>query len=145
VSFYSHPNLFPSNFSHTRNTTIFPSQISQKFSQIKNPSLHNFHSPKLPLLPSLVHRRTPLPSEKSVRFFSFSQKSSYVLNYALVLNYGSIFSIFLCLFYVLLDKKAGSLATLLYLACWVGASFIAAELLYSLAWKIKCLEEKCEI
>ncbi|TYH55438.1 hypothetical protein ES332_D09G235100v1 [Gossypium tomentosum] len=57
-------------------------------------------------------------------------------NYALVLNYGSAFSIFLGLFYVVLDKKAGSLAALLCLACWVGASFIAAKLGYSLAWKV---------
>ncbi|TYH87791.1 hypothetical protein ES332_D01G143600v1 [Gossypium tomentosum] len=118
-----------------------------------NPSLHNFHSPKLPLLPLLVHCRTRRPSHSSTvgeigkkrRSNNLLLISSYVLNYALVLNYGSIFSVFLCLFYVLLDKKAGSLAALLYLACWVGASFIAAELLYSLAWKIKCLEEKCEI
>ncbi|MBA0768295.1 hypothetical protein Gotri_017105 [Gossypium trilobum] len=57
-------------------------------------------------------------------------------NHALVLNYGSAFSIFLGLFYVVLDKKAGSLAALLCLACWVGASFIAAKLGYSLAWKV---------
>ncbi|MFQ6669042.1 hypothetical protein Gotur_034450 [Gossypium turneri] len=57
-------------------------------------------------------------------------------NHALVLNYGSAFSIFLGLFYVVLDKKAGSLAALLCLACWVGASFIAAKLGYSLAWKL---------
>nr|KJB14627.1 hypothetical protein B456_002G134700 [Gossypium raimondii] len=145
MSFYSRPNLFPSNFSHTRNTSTFPSQISQKFSQIKNPSLHNFHDLKLPLLPSLVHRRTRRPSQASTVALLYRRRNRYILNYALVLNYGSAFSIFLCLFYVLLDKKAGSLATLLCLACWVGASFIAAELLYSLAWKIKCLEEKCEI
>ncbi|GMJ04946.1 hypothetical protein like AT1G18720 [Hibiscus trionum] len=57
-------------------------------------------------------------------------------NHTLVLNYGSAFSIFLALFYVVLDKKAGSLAALLCLACWVGASFIAAKLGYSLAWKV---------
>ncbi|XP_039005374.1 2-hydroxy-palmitic acid dioxygenase mpo1-like isoform X2 [Hibiscus syriacus] len=57
-------------------------------------------------------------------------------NHALVLNYGSAFSLFLGLFYVVLDKKAGSLAALLCLACWLGASFIAAKLGYSLAWKV---------
>ncbi|MBA0852838.1 hypothetical protein Goshw_010311 [Gossypium schwendimanii] len=36
----------------------------------------------------------------------------------------------------ILDKKAGSLAALLCLACWVGASFITAKLGYSLAWKV---------
>ncbi|TYI69774.1 hypothetical protein E1A91_D08G177500v1 [Gossypium mustelinum] len=59
-----------------------------------------------------------------------------IFNHALVLNYGYAFSIFLCLFYVVLDKKDGSLAALLCLACWVGASFIAAKLEYSLAWKV---------
>ncbi|KAB2022370.1 hypothetical protein ES319_D07G205400v1 [Gossypium barbadense] len=59
-----------------------------------------------------------------------------IFNHALVLNYGSAFSIFLCLFYVVLDKKAGSLAALLCLACWVGASSTAAKLGYSLAWKV---------
>ncbi|TYH76939.1 hypothetical protein ES332_D04G120300v1 [Gossypium tomentosum] len=97
---------------------------------LENPSLHNFHDPNLPLLPSLVHRRTRRPSQASTVALLYRWRNHYVLNYALVLNYGSAFSVFLCLF---------------YLACWVGASFIAVELLYSLAWKIKCLEEKCEI
>ncbi|KAE8693941.1 NAC100 protein [Hibiscus syriacus] len=57
-------------------------------------------------------------------------------NHALVLNYGSAFSFFLGLFYVVLDKKAGSLAAFLCLACWLGASSIAAKLGYSLAWKV---------
>ncbi|TYI11833.1 hypothetical protein ES332_A09G234300v1 [Gossypium tomentosum] len=71
-------------------------------------------------------------------FYDLSQSGIFPsgINHALVLNYGSAFSIFLGLFYVVLDKKAGSLAALLCLACWVGASFIAAKLGYSLAWKV---------
>ncbi|XWS60519.1 hypothetical protein CRYUN_Cryun07bG0042700 [Craigia yunnanensis] len=34
------------------------------------------------------------------------------------------------------SADAGSLAALLCLACWVGASFLAAKLGYSLAWKV---------
>ncbi|XP_039011522.1 2-hydroxy-palmitic acid dioxygenase mpo1-like isoform X2 [Hibiscus syriacus] len=60
-------------------------------------------------------------------------------NHALVLNYGSAFSFFLGLFYVVLDKKAGSLAAFLCLACWLGASSIAAKLGYSLAWKFNSI------
>ncbi|KAK8618147.1 hypothetical protein V6N13_116017 [Hibiscus sabdariffa] len=58
------------------------------------------------------------------------------LDHVLVLNYGFLFALIYALFYVILDKKAGSLAALLCLACWVGASFLAANLGYSLAWKV---------
>ncbi|EOY21900.1 Uncharacterized protein TCM_014060 isoform 2 [Theobroma cacao] len=60
------------------------------------------------------------------------------LNPVLILNYGFVFALIYGLFYVILDKKAGSLAALLCLACWVGASFLAAKLGYSLAWKLFC-------
>ncbi|XP_052875488.1 2-hydroxy-palmitic acid dioxygenase mpo1-like isoform X2 [Gossypium arboreum] len=51
-------------------------------------------------------------------------------------NHFAFYGAYHSLFYVVLDKKAGSLAALLCLACWVGASFIAAKLGYSLAWKV---------
>ncbi|XWS51152.1 hypothetical protein CRYUN_Cryun12cG0152900 [Craigia yunnanensis] len=57
-------------------------------------------------------------------------------NPVLVFNFGFLFALFYGLFYVILDKRAGSLAALLCLACWVGASFLAAKLGYSLAWKV---------
>ncbi|MBA0674259.1 hypothetical protein Goari_015867, partial [Gossypium aridum] len=56
-------------------------------------------------------------------------------NHVLVFNYGFLFALIYGLFYVILDKKAGSLAALICLACWVGATFVAAHLGYSLAWK----------
>ncbi|XP_022768629.1 uncharacterized endoplasmic reticulum membrane protein C16E8.02-like isoform X1 [Durio zibethinus] len=59
-----------------------------------------------------------------------------VFNPILVFNYGFVFALVYGLFYMILDKKAGSLAALLCLACWVGASFLAANLGYSLAWKV---------
>ncbi|GMI95259.1 hypothetical protein like AT1G18720 [Hibiscus trionum] len=57
-------------------------------------------------------------------------------NHVLVLNYGFLSALIYGLFYVILDKKAGSFAALLCLACWVGASFLAANLGFSLAWKV---------
>ncbi|XVF09044.1 hypothetical protein REPUB_Repub07fG0056600 [Reevesia pubescens] len=57
-------------------------------------------------------------------------------NPVLVFNYGFVSTLIYGLFYVILDKKAGSLAALLCLACWVGASFLAEKLGYSLAWKV---------
>ncbi|XWS37334.1 hypothetical protein CRYUN_Cryun19dG0033700 [Craigia yunnanensis] len=57
-------------------------------------------------------------------------------NPVLVFNYGFVFALILGLFYAIMDKKAGSLAALLCLACWVGASFLASKLGYSLAWKV---------
>lgn len=57
-------------------------------------------------------------------------------NHVLVFNYGFLFALIYGLFYVILDKKAGSLAALICLVCWVGATFLAAHLGYSLAWKV---------
>ncbi|KAJ9163594.1 hypothetical protein P3X46_023244 [Hevea brasiliensis] len=56
--------------------------------------------------------------------------------HGLLLNFGFFFTLTYALFYVCLDKKAGTLAALLCFACWVGASFISARLGYSLAWKV---------
>ncbi|KAH7550681.1 hypothetical protein JRO89_XS13G0247100 [Xanthoceras sorbifolium] len=55
---------------------------------------------------------------------------------ALVLNFGFLFTIIYAVFYMCLDKKAGSLAALLCIACWVGASQLAHTLGFSLAWKV---------
>ncbi|KAK4350300.1 hypothetical protein RND71_029613 [Anisodus tanguticus] len=54
---------------------------------------------------------------------------------SLVLNYGFLFALVYGVFYVCLDKKAGSLAALLCLICWVSSSMIARQLGFSLAWK----------
>ncbi|CAN4086321.1 unnamed protein product [Withania somnifera] len=55
---------------------------------------------------------------------------------SLVLNYGFLFALVYALFYVCLDKKAGSLAALLCLTCWVSSGMIARQLGFSLAWKV---------
>uniref|UniRef100_A0A0V0HEX5 Putative ovule protein n=1 Tax=Solanum chacoense TaxID=4108 RepID=A0A0V0HEX5_SOLCH len=55
---------------------------------------------------------------------------------SLVLNYGFLFTLGYALFYVCLDKKAGSLAALLCLICWVSSGMVARQLGFSLAWKV---------
>lgn len=54
----------------------------------------------------------------------------------LVINLGFFFAATYAAFYICLDKKAGSLGALLCFGCWVGASFVADVLGYSLAWKV---------
>lgn len=54
----------------------------------------------------------------------------------LVLNIGFVFTVIYSVFYVFLDKKAGSLAALLCFLCWVGASVVASHLGFSLAWRV---------
>jgi uncharacterized membrane protein YGL010W len=39
-------------------------------------------------------------------------------------------------FYSSLDLKAGSLAALLCVVCWVASSFVAYQFGWSLAWKV---------
>ena len=55
---------------------------------------------------------------------------------SLVLNIGFFLTLIYALFYISLDKKAGSLAALLCFLCWVGGSSVASHLGYSLAWKV---------
>eukprot|EP00262_Sarcandra_glabra_P020626 TRINITY_DN8327_c0_g2_i1.p1 TRINITY_DN8327_c0_g2~~TRINITY_DN8327_c0_g2_i1.p1 ORF type:complete len:201 (+),score=28.69 TRINITY_DN8327_c0_g2_i1:88-690(+) len=57
-------------------------------------------------------------------------------SYSLVLNFGFLFTCIYALFYVSLDKKAGSLAALLCFLCWVSSSSLAHRLGFSLAWKV---------
>ncbi|KAG8379203.1 hypothetical protein BUALT_Bualt07G0064200 [Buddleja alternifolia] len=54
----------------------------------------------------------------------------------LVLNYGFLFTVIYALYYVSLDRKAGSLAAFLCFICWVGSSALAQRLGFSLAWKV---------
>ncbi|XP_052179974.1 2-hydroxy-palmitic acid dioxygenase mpo1-like [Diospyros lotus] len=54
----------------------------------------------------------------------------------LVPNFGLIFTLVYVVYYVCLDRKAGTLAAFLCLACWVSASLLAKNLGFSLSWKI---------
>ncbi|KAK3406332.1 hypothetical protein EUGRSUZ_K02488 [Eucalyptus grandis] len=56
-------------------------------------------------------------------------------SHGLVLNFGFLLALIYAVTYVCLDWKAGSLAALLCFAFWVGASLLAQQLGFSLAWK----------
>ena len=66
----------------------------------------------------------------------FDFPSGFDFGHGLVLNLGFVFTVIYAVFYVLLDKKAGSLAAFLCFLCWVGSSFLAQRLGFSLAWKV---------
>ncbi|KAK9265511.1 hypothetical protein L1049_021552 [Liquidambar formosana] len=61
---------------------------------------------------------------------------SGLFDHGLVLNIGFVSTVIYSLFYVCLDKKAGSLAALLCFICWVAGSSLARHLGFSLAWKV---------
>ncbi|KAL8457492.1 hypothetical protein ACS0TY_034578 [Phlomoides rotata] len=54
----------------------------------------------------------------------------------LVLNLGFFLTVVYGVYYVSLDRKAGSLAALLCFLCWVGGSALAYHLGFSLAWRV---------
>ncbi|CAA6665207.1 unnamed protein product [Spirodela intermedia] len=58
------------------------------------------------------------------------------LGLPLVFNFGSVVAAFYALFYLLLERKAGSLAALLCILCWVGSSILGSHLGFSLGWKL---------
>eukprot|EP01018_Ginkgo_biloba_P038457 Gb_30789 [translate_table: standard] len=54
----------------------------------------------------------------------------------MILNLSFVSALVYALFYVLLDKKAGSLAAALCFLCWVSSNALAQRLGFSLAWKV---------
>ncbi|GLJ50279.1 hypothetical protein SUGI_1070770 [Cryptomeria japonica] len=54
----------------------------------------------------------------------------------MVLNLSFVTAIVYGLFYVLLDKKAGTIAGVLCLICWISSNALAQRLGFSLAWKV---------
>ncbi|XP_074588930.1 2-hydroxy-palmitic acid dioxygenase MPO1-like [Curcuma longa] len=52
------------------------------------------------------------------------------------LDLGFVFVVMIGLFYVSMDRKAGSLAALLCVLCWIGSGCLASQLGFSLAWKV---------
>ncbi|KAK3005597.1 hypothetical protein RJ639_016960 [Escallonia herrerae] len=75
----------------------------------------------------LLHFTPPL--------FSISQ-FGLANNTVIVFNFGFLFTLVFALFYVLFDKKAGSVAALLCFACWVVSSSLGNYLGYSVACKV---------
>lgn len=54
----------------------------------------------------------------------------------LVLNYAFFLTVIYSLYYVSLDRRAGSLAALLCFLSWAGSSALGHRLGFSLAWKV---------
>lgn len=52
------------------------------------------------------------------------------------LNFAFVFAAVYALFYVAMDRKAGSLAALLCALCWLGSGSLAVRLGFSLGWKV---------
>ncbi|XP_042043354.1 2-hydroxy-palmitic acid dioxygenase mpo1-like, partial [Salvia splendens] len=66
----------------------------------------------------------------------FSQSPILLLGQSfLVLNYGFLSTLIYALYYVSLDKKAGSLAAFMCFLCWAGSSFLGHRLGFALGWK----------
>ncbi|XAR65494.1 hypothetical protein NMG60_11009637 [Bertholletia excelsa] len=53
----------------------------------------------------------------------------------LIPNFGLLLTLIYAVFYICLDKKAGSLAALLCFICWISGSLVAKRLEFSVAWK----------
>ncbi|XP_042041056.1 2-hydroxy-palmitic acid dioxygenase MPO1-like [Salvia splendens] len=67
----------------------------------------------------------------------FSQSPILLLGQSfLVLNYGFLSTLIYALYYVSLDKKAGSLAAFMCFLCWAGSSFLGHRLGFALGWKV---------
>ncbi|CAN0896543.1 2-hydroxy-palmitic acid dioxygenase mpo1 [Linum grandiflorum] len=64
------------------------------------------------------------------------QLSIFPLNSFLVFNVGSLLTFIYGFFYICLDKKAGSLASLILLFCLFASSLLGSWLGFSLAWKV---------
>ncbi|WOL20262.1 hypothetical protein Cni_G29066 [Canna indica] len=52
------------------------------------------------------------------------------------LNFAFVLALLYALFYLLMDRKAGSLAAFLCFLCWFGSGAHAASLGFDLAWKV---------
>ncbi|KAF7828034.1 putative endoplasmic reticulum membrane protein C16E8.02-like [Senna tora] len=71
-------------------------------------------------------------------FFDIPNFEFPLFGYDVVLawNLGFAVALVYSVFYTNLDLKAGSLAALLCTLCWLGSSFVATQLGFSLAWKV---------
>jgi len=54
----------------------------------------------------------------------------------MILNLSFFVAVVYALFYIMMDKKAGTLAAALCLLCWVSSNALAQRLGFSLAWKV---------
>jgi len=59
----------------------------------------------------------------------------------MILNLSFVVAVVNAFVYIMLDKKAGTLAGALCLLCWVGSNALAQSLGFSLAWKVVLVSE----
>lgn len=59
----------------------------------------------------------------------------------MILNLSFVVAVVYALVYIMLDKKAGTLAGALCLLCWVGSNAFAQSLGFALAWKVVLASE----
>lgn len=79
----------------------------------------------------LLFNFIPLPFD--LPHIDFSLFGNHVL---LIFNFGFLLTLIYAMFYVCFDYKAGSLAALLCLFCWIASSVLASLLGFQLAWKV---------
>ncbi|KVH97792.1 Protein of unknown function DUF962, partial [Cynara cardunculus var. scolymus] len=63
--------------------------------------------------------------------------SLFQTHFILIFNFAFLFTLIYAVFYICLDFKAGSLAALLCLFCWIASTALASLLGFQLAWKDK--------
>ena len=61
---------------------------------------------------------------------------SSTLGLPLVFNFGFAVVLTYSIFYILLERRTGSLAALLCILCWVGSSVLGSRLGFSRTWKV---------
>ncbi|XP_024988135.1 uncharacterized endoplasmic reticulum membrane protein C16E8.02-like [Cynara cardunculus var. scolymus] len=62
--------------------------------------------------------------------------SLFQTHFILIFNFAFLFTLIYAVFYICLDFKAGSLAALLCLFCWIASTALASLLGFQLAWKV---------
>eukprot|EP00252_Welwitschia_mirabilis_P022987 TRINITY_DN638_c0_g1_i1.p1 TRINITY_DN638_c0_g1~~TRINITY_DN638_c0_g1_i1.p1 ORF type:complete len:201 (+),score=16.54 TRINITY_DN638_c0_g1_i1:358-960(+) len=58
-----------------------------------------------------------------------------------VFNLSFIAAVVYALFYIMLDKKAGALAGVLCMLCWIGSNALGQKLGFSLGWKVALIAQ----
>ncbi|XP_071706680.1 2-hydroxy-palmitic acid dioxygenase MPO1-like [Rutidosis leptorrhynchoides] len=74
-----------------------------------------------------------IPAPFSFPYISFS---FFGIDCILIFNFGFLLTLIYAVLYVCFDYKAGSLAALLCIFCWVATCVLAGVLGFQLAWKV---------
>lgn len=62
--------------------------------------------------------------------------SLFGTHFSLIFNFGFLFTLIYVVSYVCFDYKAGTLAAVLCVFCWIASSVLASILGFQLAWKV---------